>query len=93
MFKSWIKDVMESKKEMPNVAPKDRAAINARAKNVFKKDLKGTVVGINEQKNTEVSGVPGDQRLIGTDAHFKYVKSLVPGSDWGKQFINKYRKK
>ena len=93
MFKSWIKDVMESKKEMPNVAPKDRAAINARAKNVFKKDLKGTVVGINEQKDTKISGVPADQRLIGTDAHFKYVKSLVPGSDWGKQFINKYRKK
>jgi hypothetical protein len=91
MFKSWIKDVNESK--MPNVAPKDRAAINARAKNIFKKDLKGTEVGVNEQKNTEVSGVPADQRLIGTDAHFKYVKSLVPGSDWGKQFINKYRKK
>ena len=62
-------------------------------KNVFKKDLKGTVVGINEQKDTKISGVPADQRLIGTDAHFKYVKSLVPGSDWGKQFINKYRKK
>jgi len=91
MFKSWIKDVNESK--MPNVAPKDRAAINARAKNVFKKDLKGNVVGANEQKNTEVSGVPADQRLIGTDSHLKYVRSLVSGSDWGKQFINKYRKK
>ena len=55
--------------------------------------FKSWIKDVNEQKNTEVSGVPGDQRLIGTDAHFKYVKSLVPGSDWGKQFINKYRKK
>ena len=55
--------------------------------------FKSWIKDVNEQKNTEVSGVPADQRLIGTDAHFKYVKSLVPGSDWGKQFINKYRKK
>ena len=39
------------------------------------------------------SGVPADQRLIGTDAHRKYVEKMVPGSEWGKQFINKYRKK
>ena len=55
--------------------------------------FKSWIKDVNEQKNTEVSGVPANQRLIGTDAHFKYVKSLVPGSDWGKQFINKYRKK
>jgi len=39
------------------------------------------------------SGVPADQRLVGTDAFRKYVETLVPGSSWGKQFINKYRKK
>ena len=39
------------------------------------------------------SGVSADQRLVGTDAHRKYVEKLVPGSQWGKQFINKYRKK
>ena len=39
------------------------------------------------------SGVPADQRLVGTDAHRKYVEKLVPGSEWGRQFINKYRKK
>ena len=39
------------------------------------------------------SGVPADQRLIGTDAHRKYVEKLVPGSEQGRQFINKYRKK
>ena len=42
---------------------------------------------------TTKSGVPADQRLIGTDAHRKYAEKMVPGSEWGKQFINKYRKK
>jgi len=58
MFKSWIKDVYESK----------------------------TII-------TNISGVPAHQRLVGTDAHRKYVETMVPGSEWGKQFINKYRKK
>ena len=39
------------------------------------------------------SGVGPDQRLVGTDAYRKYVEKLVPGSAYGKQFINKYRKK
>ena len=39
------------------------------------------------------SGVPADQRLVGTDAYRKYVEKMVPGSEWGKQFINKYKKK
>ena len=60
MFKSWIKDVSETKKY---------------------------------NKPTIISGVPASQREIGTDALLKYVKSMVPGSEWGKQFINKYRKK
>ena len=42
---------------------------------------------------TDKSDVPASQRLIGTDAHRKYVETLVPGFSYGKQFINKYRKK
>ena len=42
---------------------------------------------------TEVSGVPADQRLVGTDAHRKYVETMVKGSAYGKHFLNKYRKK
>ena len=42
---------------------------------------------------TEVSGVPADQRLIGTDSHRKYVETMVKGSAYGKHFLNKYRKK
>jgi phosphopantetheine adenylyltransferase len=62
MFKSWIKDVMESTWTKYN-------------------------------KLTDKGGVPADQRLVGTDSHRKYVESMVPGSSWGIQFINKYRKK
>ncbi|MBM4242152.1 MAG: cytidyltransferase [Euryarchaeota archaeon] len=60
MFKSWIKDVMETK----------------------------GIVNI-----TNISGVPADQRLIGTDSYRRYAETMVPGSSYGFQFINKYRKK
>ena len=62
MFKSWIKDVTESKK-------------------------------FTYKPYTDVSGVPANQRLIGTDALRKYVETMVPGSTYGKYFINKHRKK
>jgi hypothetical protein len=42
---------------------------------------------------TTKSGVPADQREVGTDEFRKYVETMVPGSERGKQFINKYRKK
>ena len=42
---------------------------------------------------TTPSGVPADQRLVGTDAHRKYVETMVPGSSYGLQFINKYKKR
>ena len=37
------------------------------------------------------SGVSATQRLTGTDALRRYVESMVPGSSWGIQFINKYK--
>ena len=49
------------------------------------KDLKEAIVNA-----TTPSGVPSDQRLVGTDAHRKYVETMVPGSSYGLQFINKY---
>jgi len=52
------------------------------------KDVSEAVVN-----GTEKGGVPADQRLVGTDSHRKYVESMTPGSSWGLQFINKYRKK
>ena len=50
------------------------------------KDVTESVVN-----GTTISGVPANQRLVGTDAHFKYVSTMVPGSSWGIQFINKYK--
>ena len=47
----------------------------------------------NYNNLTDISGVPPDQRLIGTEAHRKYVETMVPGSRYGLQFINKYKKK
>ena len=52
------------------------------------KDVSESVVN-----GTEKQGVPPEQRLVGTDSFRKYVETMVPGSEWGKQFINKYRKK
>ena len=51
------------------------------------------------QKYTEVKmdseeREPGKSNtLVGTDGFRKYVEKMVPGSEWGRQFINKYRKK
>ena len=42
---------------------------------------------------TNNGGVPAEKREIGTDSHLDYVQKMAPGSSWGKQFINKYRKK
>ena len=57
--------------------------------------FKSWIKDVNEAvvNGTTRSGVPANQRLVGTDAHVRYVASMVPGSSWGLQFINKYRKK
>ena len=52
------------------------------------KDLREAIVNA-----TTPSGVPSDQRLVGTDAHRKYVETMVPGSSYGLHFINKYKKR
>ena len=41
---------------------------------------------------TEVSGVPADQRLVGTDAHREYAM-MMTGTKKIKNFINKYKAK
>ena len=57
---------------------------------MFKSWVKDVMEAVNP------SGVPADQRLVGTDAYKKYAETMVPGQSppvWGKQFINKYKKK
>ena len=51
------------------------------------KDVSESIVN-----GTTQSGVPADQREVGTDAFRKYVETMVPGSSYGRHFINKYRK-
>ena len=55
--------------------------------------FKSWITDITESTFTKVCGVPADQRLVGTDALRKYTERLTPGSSWGREFINRYRKK
>ena len=55
--------------------------------------FKSWITDITESTFTQVSGVPASQREVGTDSLVRYTERLVPGNQWGRQFINKYRKK
>jgi len=54
---------------------------------MFKSWVKDVMEAVKPGQNN------ADQRLVGTDAYLKFVQSMTPGSSWGKQFINKYKKK
>ena len=57
--------------------------------------FKSWIRDVNESvvNGTEKGGVPADQREVGTDSHFRYVQSMVPGCTMssGRDFINKYK--
>jgi phosphopantetheine adenylyltransferase len=55
--------------------------------------FKSWIKDVNEAivNGTTKSGVPAEQRLVGTDAHREYVQTMVPGFMSGLQFINKYK--
>ena len=52
------------------------------------KDLREAITN-----SSSPSGVPSDQRLVGTDSMRKYAETMVPGRSYGLQFINKYKKR
>ena len=52
------------------------------------KDLREAITN-----SSSPSGVPSNQRLVGTDSMRKYTESMVPGSSYGFHFINKYKKR
>jgi len=62
-------------------------------KMMFKSWIKDINEVNNYNKLTAVSGVPAENRLVGTDKHRKYAETMVKGSSYGLDFINKYRKK
>ena len=59
--------------------------------------FKSWIRDVNESvvNGTEKGGVPASQREVGTDSHFRYVQSMVPGCTMssGRHFINKYKKR
>ena len=59
--------------------------------------FKSWIRDVNEAvvNGTEKGGVPASQREVGTDSHFRYVQSMVPGCTMssGRHFINKYKKR
>ena len=62
-------------------------------KMMFKSWIKDINEVNNYNKLTAISGVPAENRLVGTDKHRKYAETMVRGSSYGLEFINKYRKR
>ena len=62
-------------------------------KMMFKSWIKDINEVNNYNKLTNISGVPAENRLVGTDKHRKYAETMVRGSSYGLDFINKYRKR
>ena len=63
------------------------------SKMMFKSWIKDINEVNNYNKLTNISGVPAENRLVGTDKHRKYAETMVKGSSYGLDFINKYRKR
>ena len=94
---------------MPNVEKKDRGAINKRFKGLFKKDIKGTVQGVNEGKLSHLaqasvlsaSDDPKDQdraREIKTRFDYESLKKQIGSKKKHdkpaySEFVRKARKK
>ena len=50
------------------------------------------IMEYDEKKMDSMYREPGKPNtLVGTKGYLKYAQSMVPGSEWGRQFINKYR--
>jgi hypothetical protein len=62
-------------------------------KMMFKSWIKDINEVNNYNKLTAISGVSAENRLVGTDKHRKYAETMVRGSSYGLEFINKYRKR
>ena len=66
--------------KMPNVSSKDRGAIKKRAKNLFKRDLKGDHHGVNEGNLVEPKGVDSQKEVnkATRKAAFRPFKNTTP---------------
>ena len=61
---------------------------------MFKSWIKDVSEAYQENKMERKMRLPGKPNtLVGTDGYKKYVQDMVPGYSYGREFINKYRKK
>ena len=61
---------------------------------MFKSWIKDVTEAYTEKKMSKKMRTPGKPNtLVGTDEYRKHVEDMTPGSSWGIQFINEYRKK
>ena len=62
---------------------------------MFKSWIKDVMEAVKPAEKTGIYGVPASERGVGTQSYTNYAKSMVPGQtgSWGRQFINKYKKK
>ena len=65
------KKYQEEETSMPHVKEKDRGAINKRFKGLFKKDIKGTVQGVNESTTMQ------DNNLFGNAYAYDKLKKKI----------------
>jgi hypothetical protein len=68
------KKYQEEETSMPNVEKKDRGAINKRFKGLFKKDVKGTVQGVNESEYEKLKEKIGSKEKHDKPAYKDFVK-------------------
>ena len=59
---------------MPNIEKKDKGAINKRFKGLFKKDVKGTVQGVNESEYEKLKEKIGSKEKHDKPAYKDFVK-------------------
>jgi hypothetical protein len=60
---------------------------------MFKSWIKDMMEYTEVKMDKKMRGPNKPNTLVGTDGYRKHVEDMTPGSSWGIQFINKYRKK
>ena len=59
---------------------------------MFKSWIKDMMEYTEVKMDKKMRGPNKPNTLVGTDGYRKNVEDMTPGSSWGRQFINKYRK-
>jgi len=94
------KKYQEEETSMPHVKEKDKGAINKRFKGLFKKDVKGTVQGVNEElsRRNKPSAIRKRKELDAVMDKYDDLKKKIGSKEKHdkpayKDFVKKARKK